>query len=284
MSVQADTKRLPPHAVMARKGGTPLVCLTAYTAPMARYLDPHVDVLLVGDSVGMVLYGMETTLPVSLDIMIAHGRAVAGAARRACVVVDLPFGTYQESPEQAFRTAARVLAETGAAAVKLEGGTEMAPTIRFLVQRGVPVMGHVGLTPQSCNTLGGFRARGRTGEEARQIHDDALAVAEAGAFSVVLEAAVEPLARTIAGQVPVPVIGIGASVACDGQILVTEDMLGLFDTFTPRFVRRYAELGTLLSDAVAGYAADVRARVFPGPEHCFAVAGKAQDHDSGGQE
>lgn len=277
MSAQGRSKSITTCAIAARKGGVPLVCLTAYTAPMARHLDPHVDIMLVGDSLGMVLYGMETTLPVTLDMMIAHGRAVAQAAQRACVVVDLPFGTYQESPEQAFRASARVLAETGASAVKLEGGVEMADTIAFLVRRGVPVMGHVGLTPQSFNTMGGFRARGRTGDEARQLVDDARAVCQAGAFSLVLEATVEAVAREITGQVSVPVIGIGASVACDGQILVTEDVLGLFDSFTPRFVRRYADLGSVITQAVADYAADVRARTFPGPEHCFDVSKPAGD-------
>jgi 3-methyl-2-oxobutanoate hydroxymethyltransferase len=251
------------------KGGDPVVCLTAYTTPMAQLLDPYVDLMLVGDSLGMVLYGMDNTLAVTLDMMIAHGAAVARGAKRACVVVDLPFGSYQESPGVAFRSAARVLAETGAAAVKLEGGAEMAETIAFLTSRGIPVMGHIGLTPQSVHTLGGFAARGGNDPEAARIV--AAAVAEAGAFCLVVEATLEPIAREITAQARVPTIGIGASPDCDGQILVTEDALGLFAGFLPKFVKRYAELGDEISVAVAAYAADVRARRFPATEHCFGV-------------
>ena len=257
-----------------RKGQGPFVCLTAYTTPLARLLDPHVDLLLVGDSLGMVLYGFDSTLPVTLDMMIAHGAAVMRGASRACVIVDLPFGSYQESPEQAFRSAARVLAETGCAAVKLEGGIEMAETIRFLTRRGVPVCAHVGLMPQAVNASG-FRAQGRDEAAAALVTADAHAVAAAGAFAVVLEGTWEPVARAITAALPVPTIGIGASPACDGQILVSDDLLGLFAAFTPRFVKRYAELGPMVSDAVAAYAADVRARRFPGPEHCFGMAGGA---------
>jgi 3-methyl-2-oxobutanoate hydroxymethyltransferase len=223
----------------------------------------------VGDSLGMVVYGLGSTLPVTLEMMIAHGAAVVRGAETACVIVDLPFGTYQESPEQAFRSAARVLAETGANGVKLEGGAEMAPTIRFLVERGIPVCGHVGLMPQAVNAAGGFRATGRTEDEAARVQADAAAVAEAGAFALVLEGTVEPVAARITAAVPVPTIGIGASAACDGQILVTEDVLGLFRDFTPRFVKRYADLAAPIGEAVAAYAADVRAGRFPGPEHCF---------------
>jgi 3-methyl-2-oxobutanoate hydroxymethyltransferase len=270
MSVQDSRRRVTVPELTARKGGTPIVSLTAYTTPMARQLDPYVDMLLVGDSLGMVLYGMDSTLPVTLDMMIAHGAAVVRGSRQACIVVDLPFGSYQESPEAAFRSAARVMAETGCAAVKLEGGTEMAPTVEFLVHRGIPVLGHVGLTPQSVNVLGGYRARGRTGQEGNAIAAGAFAIAEAGAFAIVIEGTVETLARQLTADLPVPTIGIGASPACDGQILVTEDIVGLFSDFTPKFVKRYAELGTLISEAAQAYAEDVRARRFPGAEHVFA--------------
>lgn len=271
MSAQTQLKRVTVRDVAARKGGDPLVVLTCYTAPMAQLLDPHVDILLVGDSLGMVVYGMETTLGVTLDMMIAHGQAAVRGSRKAMVVVDLPFGSYGESPAQAYRSAARVLAETGAAAVKLEGGAEMAETVRFLVQRGVPVMGHVGLKPQMVHATGGFRAQGRTEAEAAQIRTDATAIAEAGAFSMVIEGTWEAVARDITAAVPCPTIGIGASAACDGQVLVSEDVLGLFNDFTPKFVKRYAALGEQVSAAAAAYAAEVRARRFPGPEHCFGL-------------
>jgi 3-methyl-2-oxobutanoate hydroxymethyltransferase len=253
------------------KGGAPIVGLTAYTAPIAQLLDPHVDFLLVGDSVGMVVYGFESTVPVTVDMMIAHGAAVVRGSSRALVVVDLPFGSYQESREQAFRTASRIMAETGCAAVKLEGGAEMAEAVRFLVQRGVPVMGHVGLMPQSVNAAGGFKVQGRGQHQAERVAADAAAIADAGAFSLVIEGTVEPVARAITEAVSIPTIGIGASPACDGQILVTEDVLGLFTQFKPRFVKRYAELAPLIAAAAAEYAADVRARRFPGPEHCFGM-------------
>ncbi len=268
MSVQGDAKPVTVPALRAMKG-TPQVWLTAYTTPMAKLLDPHCDVLLVGDSLGMVLYGLPSTLPVTLETMIAHGAAVVRGARHACVVVDLPFGSYQESPPLAFRHAARVLAETGAQAVKLEGGAEMAETIRFLTQRGVPVCGHVGLMPQSVNVAGGFRATGRTEDEAQRVRADAHAVADAGAFAMVIEGTLEPVAAEITQAVAIPTIGIGASAACDGQVLVIDDVLGTFNDFTPRFVRRYAELGVEISRAAAAYAADVRARRFPAPENTF---------------
>jgi 3-methyl-2-oxobutanoate hydroxymethyltransferase len=254
---------------LRRMKGTPQVWLTAYTTPMAQRLDPHCDVLLVGDSLGMVLYGLPSTLPVSLDMMIAHGAAVVRGARRSCVVVDLPFGTYQKSPEQAFETSARVLAGTGSAAVKLEGGTEMAETIRFLTQRGIPVCAHIGLMPQSVNVAGGFRATGRTEDEAAKIISDAQAVAEAGAFAVVLEGTLEPVAAAITRKIAIPTIGIGASADCDGQVLVVDDMLGTFNDFTPRFVKRFANLGDQISAAAAAYASEVRARTFPGANHVF---------------
>ncbi len=271
MSTEIKTKRLTTRDIRARKGGDPVVVLTAYSTPMARLLDPHVDVLLVGDSLGMVLYGMDSTLGVSVDMMINHGRAVMRGSARAMVVVDMPFGSYQESKEQAYRNAARILAETGCAAVKLEGGREMAETIAFLTTRGVPVMAHIGLMPQAVNTAGGFRAHGRNEDEAAAIRIDARAVTEAGAFAVVVEGTVEPVARALSAEIGIPTIGIGASSACDGQVLVAEDMLGLFNDFIPKFVKRYTDLSPLISDAVARYAADVRARAFPGPEHCFGV-------------
>lgn len=252
-----------------RKGAEPLVCLTAYTTPMARLLDPACDLLLVGDSLGMVIYGLPSTVGVTLEMMIAHGAAVMRGASTALVVIDLPFGSYQESPAQAFRNAARVMAETGAAAVKLEGGAVMAETIAFLTARGVPVLAHVGLQPQSVNTYGGYGARGRAEAEAEGILADARAVAEAGAFAVVVEGVVEPLARQITAAVPIPTIGIGASAACDGQILVSEDAFGLFADFVPRFVKRYADLAGIVSAAAGAYAEEVRARRFPGPEHTY---------------
>ena len=253
----------------------PVVCITAYSAPMARFMDKHVDLLLVGDSLGMVIYGMETTLGVTLEMMINHGNAVMRGSSHACVIVDMPFGSYQASPEDAFRACARVMAETGCSGVKLEGGLEMAETVRFLSTRGIPVMGHVGITPQSVNQLGGYRARGRTNAEAAALVDDARAIAEAGAFAIVVEGTVEPVARTITEAVDVPTIGIGASPACDGQVIVAEDIFGLFGTFTPKFVKRYAELGEAVTDAVTRYAADVRARRFPGPDQIFG-AGKGK--------
>jgi 3-methyl-2-oxobutanoate hydroxymethyltransferase len=269
VSTPRDIRRMTVPQFMARKGGEPLVCLTAYTAPMARLLDPLVDMLLVGDSLGMVIYGYDSTLPVTLDQMIAHGAAVVRHSARSLVVVDLPFGSYQASPQAAFAAAARVMTETGCGAVKLEGGEEMAETVAFLCQRGIPVMGHVGLTPQAVNTLGGYRSRGRGDAEETKIRADASAVVAAGAFALVIEAVLEPLARALSADLPVPMIGIGGSPHCDGQILVTDDMLDLFGEFKPRFVRHYAHLGEAVSGAVTAYAADVRARTFPGPENCF---------------
>jgi 3-methyl-2-oxobutanoate hydroxymethyltransferase len=269
LSVARITKRLTVPQFAARKGGEKLVCLTAYTAPIARLLDPHTDMLLVGDSLGMVIYGYDSTLPVTLDQMIAHGAAVVRHSTRALVIVDMPFGSYQESPAQAFAAAARVVAETGCAAVKLEGGVEMVETIAFLCKRGIPVMGHVGLTPQAVNALGGYRSRGRDDAESAKIRADAIAVVEAGAFALVIEAVQEKLARALVAELPVPVIGIGGSPACDGQILVTDDMLGLSGPTTPRFVKRYAELGEAVTHAASAYAVDVRAGQFPGQEHCY---------------
>lgn len=276
MSVSKSTSRISVPQLKARKNGEPIVSLTAYTAPMASLLDPHVDLLLVGDSLGMVVYGFDSTLPVTLDMMIAHGAAVVRGSERACVVIDLPFGSYQESPQQAFRNAARTLAETGAQAVKLEGGEEMAETVAFLTARGVPVVGHVGLVPQSVNTLGGYKAVGRDDAGAERIRRDARAIADAGAFAIVIEGTMESLARQITEEIAVPTIGIGASPACDGQVLVVDDMLGLFTEFRPKFVKRFALLGQEIQSAVATYAAEVRARSFPAPEHCFGMKDPAK--------
>ncbi len=271
----SDDNRIGTDEIRARKGGVPVVCLTAYTTPMAKFLDAHCDLLLVGDSLAMVVYGLETTRGVTLDIMIAHGQAVMRGSQRACVVVDLPHGTYEESPEMAVASARRVVDETGCQAVKLEGGVDMAETIAAIVAAGVPVLGHVGLLPQKAEHRGAFKIQGKDDAGAKQVVADAAAVTEAGAFALVIEGTVEPVARRITGEVPIPTIGIGASPACDGQILVTQDMVGLFADFTPKFVKRYADLGRELEDAAAAYADDVRTRRFPGLEHCFGVARKS---------
>lgn len=259
--------------IKSRKGpeAQPLVCLTAYTAPMARLLDPHCDVLLVGDSVAMVVYGEPSTLQADLDMMIRHGRAVQATTHNALVVVDMPFGSYQESKEQAFRNAARIMSETGASSVKLEGGAEMAETVSYLSQRGVPVMGHIGLMPQSVNTMGGFKAQGRDDDGAAKILYDAHAIAAAGAYAIVAEGVPEALGTEIARAVPCPVIGIGASAQCDGQILVAEDMLGLTQGKKPKFVKEYTALAAAIDEAVAAYAAEVRARTFPQSAHTYAA-------------
>jgi 3-methyl-2-oxobutanoate hydroxymethyltransferase len=261
-------KRVTIPALRNRKGGDPIVMLTAYTTRMAQLLDPHCDMLLVGDSLGQVIYGLPSTLPVTLDMMIAHGAAVVRGSYRSAVIVDMPFGSYEASPEAAFASAARVMAETGAAGVKLEGGAAMVPVVEFLTRRGIPVMGHVGLTPQAVNALGGYGARGRSNAEHAQILDDARAIAEAGAFGIVAEGVVETLANEITAAVPVPVIGIGASNQCDGQVLVIDDMLGMFER-VPRFVKRFDDLGARISEAAAAYAADVRSRAFPTPEQTY---------------
>ncbi len=269
MSATTNSKALTPPDIRARKGGTPIACLTAYTTPIARIVDRHCDLILVGDSVGMVLHGLPSTVGVSLDMMIMHGQAVHRGAERALVVVDMPFGSYEEGPEQAFRNAARVMSETGCGAVKLEGGETMADTVRFLSRRGIPVMAHVGLTPQAVNTFGGYKVQGR-GAGAEQILNDAKAVSDAGAFCIVLEKVTEPLARAITEAIVIPTIGIGASAACDGQILVIDDVLGIFTDFRPKFVKRYAELGRDAETAISAYAKEVRERGFPSPEHVFA--------------
>ncbi len=268
----APMKRLTVPAIQRRKieGKTtePLVMLTAYTARQAQILDPHCDILLVGDSLGQVIYGLPSTLPVTLDMMIAHGAAVVRGSYHSVVVVDLPFGSYEQSPEQAFATASRVMAETGCAGVKLEGGAVMAETIEFLSGRGIPVMAHVGLTPQAVNALGGYGARGRSQEEHAKIIADGQAVARAGAFAVVVEGVLESIAVALTQSVEIPTIGIGGSAQCDGQVLVTEDMLGMFER-VPRFVKRYADMAGMISDTVAKYAEEVRARTFPGAEQTY---------------
>lgn len=265
-------RRLTVPAIQQRKveGKTaePLVMLTAYTARQAQLLDPHCDMLLVGDSLGQVIYGLPSTVPVSLDMMCAHGAAVVRGSYHSVVLVDMPFGSYEGSPGQAFESAARILKETGCAGVKLEGGEAMAETIAFLTQRGIPVCAHVGLTPQAVNMLGGYGARGRSAAEEDKILRDGKAVADAGAFAVVVEGVVEPIAIALTQALAIPTIGIGASAQCDGQVLVAEDMLGLFER-VPRFVKRYADMATLISETAATYAAEVRARAFPGQEQTY---------------
>lgn len=268
MSAQTAAPRITAVDIARRKGGEKIVSLTAYHAHTASIVDRYCDFILVGDSLGMVMHGLETTVPVTLDMMILQGRAVMRGAKRSLVVVDMPFGSYEEGPEHAFRNAARVLKETGAGAIKLEGGAHMADTVAFLVRRGIPVMGHVGLTPQSVNTMGGFRVQGH-GEQGQELLDlDARAIANAGAFAIVLEGIVEPVARAITGSVAAPTIGIGASPACDGQILVLEDMLGLSE-WAPKFVKRFGGLRKHIEEAVADYAEEVRAGTFPGPGHVY---------------
>jgi 3-methyl-2-oxobutanoate hydroxymethyltransferase len=270
MSQQTQIKRVTAPDIAARKGREPIVSLTAYHAHTARIIDPYVDFLLVGDSLGMVMHGYETTLPVPLDLMIMHGQAVVRGSSRSLVVVDMPFGSYEESPPVAFRNAARVIKETGCGAIKLEGGRRIAETIGYLTSRGIPVMAHIGLTPQSVNVMGGFKTQGRRRSEWQAIEEDATAVAEAGAFAVVLEGMAELLAARITKQIPIPTIGIGASASCDGQILVLEDMLGL-NPDVPKFVKKFAAIGTAIEDAVKAYAEEVRSRAFPGAQHVYGM-------------
>ena len=259
---QEAVRRLAAPDIAARKGGDPIVCLTAYTAPVAAILDDHCDLLLVGDSVGMVVHGLPNTVGVTMEMMILHGQAVMRGSRRAMVVVDMPFGSYEGSAEAAYDNAARIMKETGAQAVKVESGPTVPDTIHYMVQRGIPVMGHVGLRPQAVLVDGGFKAKGRDEDGRAKILAEARATAEAGAFAVVVEGVAEGLARDITAAIPQPTIGIGASAGCDGQILVTDDMLGLFD-WTPKFVRRYADLKGEIDRAAATYSADVKARTFP---------------------
>lgn len=262
------TKRITAPEIIARKGQIPLVVLTCYTAPMAKLLDQYVDILLVGDSLGMVIYGMASTLPVTTDMMVAHSRAVSHASQKALVVADLPFGSYQASKEDACRAATRLLSESGAQAVKLEGGREMAETIQFLVERGIPVMGHVGLKPQSVHAMGGFRTQGKTDSEAANILQDAMTVEQAGAFAIVIEGVKESVARHVTSKVKIPTIGIGASTECDGQVLVIDDMLGL-SSYIPGFVKQYAQLLPDIENAVKTYAKEVQTRKFPTAEYTF---------------
>jgi 3-methyl-2-oxobutanoate hydroxymethyltransferase len=268
MSATSPVRPVLPPEIRARKGGVPLVVLTAYSTPIARLVDAHCDIALVGDSVGMVIHGLPSTLGVTMEMMILHGKAVVRGLQKAMPVIDMPFGSYEESPAQAFRNASRLMTETGAPAVKLEGGQHMAETIAFLTSRGVPVMAHIGLTPQAVNTLGGYKVVGRD-DEAAKVMADAKAVEAAGAFSVVVEKVPEGLARKITEALTIPTIGIGAGVDCDGQVLVVDDMLGLFTNFRPKFVKRFAELGKTADEAIAAYAADVRSRAFPEAEHSF---------------
>jgi len=273
MSSQSAAKRLMAPDITAKKSREPIVSLTSYHAHTAAIADKYCDFLLVGDSVGMVMHGFETTVPVSLELMTMHGKAVVRGSKRALVVIDMPFGTYEESPQVAFRNAARVMKETDCGAVKLEGGRRMGETIRYLVDRGIPVMAHIGLTPQSINTLGGFKAQGRQEADWARIEDDARIVTDAGAFAVVLEAMAEPLARRITQAIAIPTIGIGASPACDGQILVMEDMLGLSNR-VPKFVKEFGRVGEVIDNAISSYASEVRARTFPAPEHTYSLAPK----------
>ena len=269
MSATKRLKSITPQNILEQKGGTPIVSLTAYTTPMAEFMDDHCDFALVGDSVGMVLHGLPSTLSVTMDMMIMHGQAVRRGLKRACLVIDMPFGSYEEGPSQAFQNASRLMRETGAEAVKLEGGAHMAETIEFLTARGVPVMAHVGLTPQSIHTLGGYKVQGR-GDAGERLLEDAKAVAKAGAFAVVLEKVPASLADRVTQEVPIPTIGIGASAGCDGQVLVVDDMLGLFTAFKAKFVRRFANLGEQAEAAIEAYAKAVKERSFPGEEHTFA--------------
>jgi len=268
MSATARKTAPLPDDILAMKGQTPIVSLTAYTTPMAQMMDGVCDFVLVGDSVGMVLHGLPSTLGVTMEMMAMHGAAVARGLSKSMLVIDMPFASYEEGPEQAFRNAATLMRETGAVAVKLEGGVHMAETIAFLVARGVPVMAHIGLTPQSINTLGGYKVQGRA-DQADQLLADARAISEAGAFAVVLEKVPARLADTITAEIPIPTIGIGASAGCDGQILVVDDMLGLFTAFKPKFVKRFGTLGDDGRAAIRAYADEVRARSFPAPEHTF---------------
>ena len=268
MSGEFSFKRVTAPDIAKRKGGAPIVALTAYHAHTARIIDPYVDMLLVGDSLGMVMHGYETTVPVPLELMIMHAQAVVRGSSRSLVVVDMPFGSYEESPSEAFRNAARVMKETGCGAVKIEGGAHMAETIRYLSDRGIPVMSHIGMTPQAVNTIGSFKPRGRFRSEWAAFEEDARAVAEAGAFAVVLEALAELLAARITKQISIPTIGIGASAECDGQILVLEDMLGLSPR-VPKFVKEYAQIGEAIETAVKAYASEVRSRVFPSDAYTY---------------
>lgn len=278
MSTHTSARKITTATIKATKGPGSLVSLTAYTKPMAALMDAFVDITLVGDSTGMVAYGYDSTLPVTVDMMIAHGAAVVKGAERSCVVIDMPFGSYQESKEQAFRNAARILTETGAQAVKIEGGLEMVETVAFLVNRGIPVMPHIGLRPQHANALGGFKAQGRDEAAVERLLEEARAFEEAGAFSVLVEGVFESAARRVTDALTIPTIGIGASPHCDGQVLVTEDMLGLFSDYTPKFAKQYVDLSSRIKEVFAEFERDVRSGAFPAEEHCFGV--KRQNEES----
>ncbi len=272
MSVSKKIKAFTPPDITAMKGNEPISCLTAYTTPVAKMINDSVELVLVGDSVGMVMHGLPNTLGVTMDMMILHGKAVRRGLTRPLLVMDMPFGSYEASKEQAFNNAQKLMRETECGAVKLEGGEVMADTIRFLVDRGIPVMAHIGLTPQSVNSFGGYKTQG-TGDDADRIKNDALSVQQAGAFSVVCEKIPDPLAREITSMIQIPTVGIGASAHCDGQILVIDDMLGMFTDFKPKFVKRYADLGEQIRQMAAEYSAEVKQRKFPAPEHVYEYAG-----------
>lgn len=271
MSVHTQVKRISVPQLMGYKGQQKIVALTAYLAPFARLMDDALDMILIGDSTAMVGYGLPDTLSITVDQLAAHAAAVVRATSHACIVVDMPFGSYQQSPQQAFANAAKMLAASGADAVKMEGGAVLADTTRFLVERGIPVLAHVGLMPQYVNTMGGFKAQGMNDESAERILQDAVAHEQAGAFGVVLEGVAEALGRRITGALNIPTIGIGASPACDGQILVTEDILGLSGARIPKFARQYSDVGAVIRTAIEQYANDVREGSFPALENCFGV-------------
>lgn len=280
MSANSQSAAMSVPGLVRQKGAAPIVSVTAYTTPIARLADRHCEFVLVGDSVGMVLHGLPSTLGVTLEMMIMHGKAVRKGVERALLVVDMPFGSYEESKEQAFRNCATVMRETGCEAIKLEGGMAMAETIEYLTKRGIPVMAHIGLTPQSVNVLGGYTVQGRGGANRERLLADAVAVAKAGAFAVVLEMVTESIADEITRKIDIPTIGIGASAGCDGQVLVVDDLLGMFTDFKPKFVKRYAALGEEADAAIAAYAKEVRARRFPGEEHVFGEGEPGANKDS----
>ncbi|MBU6955350.1 3-methyl-2-oxobutanoate hydroxymethyltransferase [Hahella sp. HN01] len=271
MSTHVDRKRITIPQIRSMKGRGSIVSLTAYTTPMAQLMDEFVDLIIVGDSTGMVAYGFNSTMSVTLDMMINHGAAVTRGVSKACVIVDMPFGTFQESPQQAYRNAARVLVETQAQGVKMEGGEELLETVDFLVRRGIPVMPHIGLTPQHANVQGGFKAQIRTEEEINAFIKLGRAFEDAGAFALLVEGAFEEAARKVTAAVSIPTVGIGASPECDGQVLVTEDILGLFSGYTPKFAKRYVDLSQPIKEAFSRYAHEVRSGEFPAMEHCFGV-------------
>ncbi|MFP3979017.1 3-methyl-2-oxobutanoate hydroxymethyltransferase [Marinobacter sp. KMM 10035] len=271
MSTHTSSQKITTSKIQAMKGRGSIVSLTAYTKPMAELMDPFVDLIIVGDSTGMVAYGYDSTLPVTLDMMINHGAAVVRGSQKACIVIDMPYGSYQESKELAFRNAARLLTETGAQGIKVEGGLELVETVEFLVSRGIPVMPHIGLRPQHANTMGGFKAQGRDEAAAQRLVEEAQAFESVGAFSVLIEGVFEAAARRVTQSLAIPAIGIGASPECDGQVLVTEDILGLFSDYTPKFAKKYVDLSAQIKDVFALYEREVRAGEFPAEEHCFGI-------------